>query len=29
MVQISKSYKDLIKLLPAEEIKWKMLYYQH
>ena len=29
MVQISKSYKELKKLLPTEEKKWKTLFYQH
>jgi hypothetical protein len=29
MKQISKSYKELKKLLPKEENKWKILYYQY
>ena len=29
MLQISKSYKELKKLLPIEEKQWKILFYQH
>jgi hypothetical protein len=29
MKKISSEYKELKKLLPSEETKWKIFYYQH
>lgn len=29
MKKIATAYEDLIKLLPKEEVKWKILSYQH